>query len=84
MCSTPNFVIHRQNIHQLERMLALVEEHQPNCAEFASVQYYGWAFANREALLPTRLQVDHCVATLQAAKNKLRGKTRLVFVVPDY
>jgi pyrroloquinoline quinone biosynthesis protein E len=81
---TLNFVIHRRNIHELEQMIALVEDYQPGCAEFASVQYYGWGFANKEALLPTRSQLDHCVATLKAAEDRLKGKTRMVFVVPDY
>jgi PqqA peptide cyclase len=81
---TLNFVIHRQNINELEDMLALVEEHRPGSAEFASVQYYGWGFANREALLPTRRQLDFCVATLKDAEERLQGRTRVVFVVPDY
>ncbi len=81
---TLNFVIHRQNIHELEEMLALVEEHKPGCVEFASVQYYGWALANRAALLPTRRQLEFCVAELTEAEERLKGKTRVVFVVPDY
>jgi len=55
---TLNFVIHRQNISELEGMLELVEEHRPGCVEFASVQYYGWGLANRANLLPTREQLD--------------------------
>ncbi len=81
---TLNFVIHRQNIHELEEMLALVEEHKPGRVEFASVQYYGWALANRAALLPTRRQLEFCVAKLKEAEERLKGKTRVVFVVPDY
>ncbi len=81
---TLNFVIHRQNIDELEGMLNLVEEHQPGCAEFASVQYYGWGFTNRLRLLPTREQLDYCVARLKNAEELLKGKTRVVFVVPDY
>jgi len=81
---TLNFVIHRQNIHELEEMVALVEKYSPGCAEFASVQYYGYAFANRGNLLPTHAQLDYCVATLKQAEERLMGKTRLVFVVPDY
>jgi pyrroloquinoline quinone biosynthesis protein E len=81
---TLNFVIHRQNIQELDDMLAIVEEHQPGCVEFASVQYYGWGLANREALLPTRAQLDSCVQTLKEAEERLKGKTRVVFVVPDY
>ena len=81
---TLNFVLHRQNINELEGMLDLVEEHHPGCVEFASVQYYGWGFANRARLLPTREQLDYCVATLKNAEGRFKGKTRVVFVVPDY
>jgi len=81
---TMNFVIHRQNIDELEGMLKLVEEHQPGCVEFASVQYYGWGFANRARLLPTREQLDNCVATIKNAEQRLKGITRVIFVVPDY
>jgi pyrroloquinoline quinone biosynthesis protein E len=81
---TLNFVIHRQNINELEGMLELVEEHQPGCVEFASVQYYGWGFTNRAGLLPTREQLDYCIATLKSAEAAFEGKTRVVFVVPDY
>jgi len=49
---TLNFVIHRRNIGQLEQMLAIVESSCATRVEFANVQYYGWAFANRENLLP--------------------------------
>jgi PqqA peptide cyclase len=81
---TLNFVIHRRNIDELEEMLAVVEDSGAGCAEFASVQYYGWAFANRDQLMPSRQQVDRCVELLNRAEEKLRGKTRVVFVVPDY
>ncbi len=81
---TLNFVIHRRNIHELEEMLAMVEEYSPGCVEFASVQYYGYGLANREKLLPTRAQLEHSVETLKLAEQRLMGKTRVVFVVPDY
>ena len=81
---TLNFVIHRRNIDELEEMLAIVEDSGAGCVEFASVQYYGWAFANREKLLPTRQQLDYCVERLKRAEEELHGKTRILFVVPDY
>lgn len=81
---TLNFVIHRQNIGELEQMLAMVDKYSPGCVEFASVQYYGYGLANRDRLLPTRAQLDCCVETLKKAEERLKGKTRLVFVVPDY
>jgi PqqA peptide cyclase len=81
---TLNFVIHRRNIDELEEMLAIAEGSGAGCVEFASVQYYGWAFANRENLLPTRQQLDHCVEFTKRAEERLHGKTRVLFVVPDY
>jgi pyrroloquinoline quinone biosynthesis protein E len=81
---TMNFVIHRENLDELEEMLAIVERSGAGCVEFASVQYYGWAFANREKLLPTRQQLDRCVEFMKKAEERLRGKTRVIFVVPDY
>ncbi|HVH69816.1 MAG TPA: pyrroloquinoline quinone biosynthesis protein PqqE [Candidatus Dormibacteraeota bacterium] len=81
---TLNFVIHRRNIDELEEMLFIVEDSGAGSVEFASVQYYGWAFANRQNLLPTRQQLDYCVERLGRAEKELRNKTRVLFVVPDY
>ncbi|PYU65244.1 MAG: pyrroloquinoline quinone biosynthesis protein PqqE [Acidobacteria bacterium] len=81
---TLNFVIHRRNIDQLEEMLALAESSSATRIEFANVQYYGWAFANRENLLPTREQLDHSVEFLKREQQRLQGKIRIEFVVPDY
>src|SRR5205823_12244839 len=66
---TLNFVIHRRNMDELEEMLAIVEESGAGCVEFASMQYYGWAFANRENLLPTKQQLDYCVGRLKRAER---------------
>jgi PqqA peptide cyclase len=81
---TLNFVIHRRNIDQLAEMLALAESSSASRIEFANVQYYGWAFANRENLLPTREQLDRSVELLKRAGERLRGKIHVEFVVPDY
>jgi PqqA peptide cyclase len=81
---TLNFVIHRGNLHQLEDMVALTEKIGPGRVEFAHVQYYGWAFANRDRLLPTRAQLDRSLEILKKAEERLRGRTKVEFVVPDY
>jgi len=81
---TLNFVIHRHNMDDLEQMLALGESSGARRMEFANVQYYGWAFANRENLLPTREQFRRSVDLLHRAKERLSGKIQLEFVVPDY
>ena len=81
---TLNFVIHRRNIDQLPDMLALGESSSASRIEFANVQYYGWAFANRDNLLPARDQLDRSVEFLKRAEERLRGKIHVEFVLPDY
>jgi pyrroloquinoline quinone biosynthesis protein E len=81
---TLNFVIHRQNLDQLPEMLALAESSSAGRIEFANVQYYGWAFQNRENLLPSREQLDRSMEFLKRAEERLRGKIHVEFVVPDY
>jgi pyrroloquinoline quinone biosynthesis protein E len=81
---TMNVVVHRQNIDRLPEMIGLAEELGPGRLEVANAQYYGWALANREALLPTRAQLDRSVLLLRAAAERLKGRIRVEFVVPDY
>jgi PqqA peptide cyclase len=81
---TLNFVIHRENLNQLETMIALTEEIGPGRVEFAHVQYYGWAFSNRDRLLPSRAQLDSSLEILKRAEERLRGRIRVEYVVPDY
>jgi pyrroloquinoline quinone biosynthesis protein E len=81
---TLNFVIHRRNIDQLSEMAALAEASSATRIEFANVQYYGWAFANRENLLPTREQLDQSMAVIKREQERLEGKIRVEYVVPDY
>jgi pyrroloquinoline quinone biosynthesis protein E len=81
---TLNFVLHGRNLHQLNEMLAIAESSSATRIEFANVQYYGWGFANRELLLPTRPQLDQFLLDVKAAEERLRGKIRVEYVVPDY
>ncbi len=81
---TLNFVIHRRNLDQLEEMLALAESSSATRVEFANVQYYGWAFANRENLLPTRVQLDQSLTLIKREQERLQGRIRIEYVVPDY
>jgi len=81
---TLNFVIHRRNIEQLPEMLALAESSSASRVEFANVQYYGWAFANRGSLLPTREQLTQSIDFLKKAQERLAGKIKVEYVVPDY
>ena len=81
---TVNLVVHRQNLDHLEEMFAFIEQLNPERVEIAHTQYYGWALANRAALMPTREQVERAVAIVAAAEKRLAGKIRIDSVVPDY
>ena len=79
-----NFVIHRRNIDRLPQMIGLAEALGAERVELANVQFYGWAFLNRAALLPTREQVARARDVATAAKARLAGKIDIFYVLPDY
>lgn len=81
---TTNFVIHRQNIANLDQMIALGEALGSDRIEVAHAQYYGWALLNRAALLPTRAQLDDANALVAQARARLAGRIVIDYVVPDY
>src|SRR3954466_6852128 len=81
---TVNLVVHRQNLDHLEEMIAFIEQLNPERVEIANAQYYGWALANRAALLPTREQLDRAVTIVADGERRLAGRMRIDLVVPDY
>src|SRR6202050_3947421 len=81
---TVNLVVHRQNLDHLEEMIAFIERLNPERVEIAHAQYYGWALANRAALLPTRAQLAKAVAIVAEAQKRFAGRIRIDSVVPDY
>jgi pyrroloquinoline quinone biosynthesis protein E len=81
---TVNAVVHRQNLERLEAIIKLAVQLGAERLEVAHVQYYGWALANRAALLPSREQLDKATATVEAARTRLAGRLVIDYVVPDY
>ena len=81
---TVNLVVHRQNLDHLEEMIAFIEQLNPERVEIAHTQYYGWALANRAALMPTREQLNRAVTIISDAERRLAGRMRIDSVVPDY
>jgi pyrroloquinoline quinone biosynthesis protein E len=79
-----NFVIHRRNIDRLPQIIELTETLSAGRVELANVQFYGWAFLNRAALLPTSEQVARAREVATAAKRRLAGKIDIFYVLPDY
>jgi PqqA peptide cyclase len=81
---TLNFVLHRQNIDRIPGILRLAEELAADRIELANTQYYGWAWRNRGALLPSRAQLDQAEAVVRDARARLAGQMEVVYVLPDY
>ena len=81
---TVNAVMHRQNLHHLEDMIAMAVKLDAERLEVAQVQYYGWALKNRQAFLPTRDQLDEATRIVEEARVRLKGILAIDYVVPDY
>ncbi|WP_138438723.1 pyrroloquinoline quinone biosynthesis protein PqqE [Marinobacter alexandrii] len=82
-----NFVIHRHNIHQMPDILDLCERLGADYVELATCQYYGWAFRNREGLMPSLAQLTKAEAEVNEARERLQASgsaMKLIFVTPDY
>ncbi|MGI9520567.1 MAG: pyrroloquinoline quinone biosynthesis protein PqqE [Hyphomicrobiaceae bacterium] len=81
---TINAPIHRQNIANLSAMIDFAMSVGAERLEVAHVQYYGWGLLNRARFMPTRDQVRQSIATVEKARDRLKGRLRLDFVTPDY
>jgi len=81
---TINAVIHRQNIANLEAIIELALELDAARLEVAHTQYYGWALANRAALMPTLEQIERATGVVEQARRALEGRLVIDYVVPDY
>jgi PqqA peptide cyclase len=79
-----NVVLHRLNIDQLGQIIDFAERLGATRLELANTQYYGWAFRNRSLLIPTRDQVEAASKVALAARRRLRGVMRVLYVLPDY
>jgi pyrroloquinoline quinone biosynthesis protein E len=81
---TINAVVNRHNVARVERMIDLAVELGAGRVEVAHVQYYGWAIRNRAALMPTLAQVQEATMRVEAARERLRGRIVIDYVLPDY
>ncbi len=84
MALTVNAVIHRANIARLSQMVDLAASLGAGRVEIAHVQYYGWALHNRDALMPTRAQIDRAMQEMAQLQARYAGRLAIDSVVPDY
>jgi pyrroloquinoline quinone biosynthesis protein E len=52
--------------------------------ELANTQYYGWAWLNREQLMPSREQVRRAEEMTNRFRKRVGDRMKVYFVVPDY
>ncbi len=78
------FVLYRENIDQMSRILDMAAELEADQVELANTQYYGWAVPNRDRLLPTREQLKRAEAVAHEYQERYRGRMKVLYVVPDY
>jgi pyrroloquinoline quinone biosynthesis protein E len=81
---TINAPIHRHNIHNVPRFIDMSVELGAQRLEVAHAQYYGWAFLNRAALIPTYEETLASIEYVEAARERLKGVLTIDMVVPDY
>jgi PqqA peptide cyclase len=79
-----NVVLHRLNIDHVAEILDMAERLGAEYVELANTQYYGWAWHNREQLLPSRAQLERAEAVTQRFRERVGTRMRVYFVVPDY
>ena len=78
------FVLHRQNEPYVREILDLAVSLEADYVELATTQYYGWAFHNKEYLIPTREQLANAEVVAKEYQEKLKGKMKIYYVIPDY
>jgi pyrroloquinoline quinone biosynthesis protein E len=81
---TLNVVLHRANLDHVDAIVALAERLGADRLELANVQMVTWALQNASALLPARRQIERARSVAREARERLRGRMEVVFVLPDW
>ena len=79
-----NCVLHRHNLPHVDKIIEMALALEAEYLELANTQYYGWAWVNRDQLMPTREQLQEAEAVVNRYREQIGNRCRLLFVVPDY
>ncbi|MFM9902077.1 MAG: pyrroloquinoline quinone biosynthesis protein PqqE [Polaromonas sp.] len=79
-----NCVLHRHNLPHVDKIIEMALVLDAEFLELANTQYYGWAWTNRDHLMPTHEQLIEAEAVVQRYRAQPTTRCKILFVVPDY
>jgi len=79
-----NIVLHRLNLDHIEDILDMSVSLGADYVELANTQYYGFAFHNRDLLMPTKQQLVHAEKVAHEYQERYKHTMKIYYVVPDY
>lgn len=79
-----NCVMHRFNLPHVGRIIDMAERLGADYLELANTQYYGWAWLNRAALMPSVDELRDAEAIVMARREGLGDRMKVLWVSPDY
>ncbi len=79
-----NCVLHRYNLPHVGTIIEMALQMGAEYLELANTQYYGWAWHNRQALMPDARQLREAEAVVERYRAQVGQRCRILFVVPDY
>src|SRR2546425_9788624 len=74
-----NVVLHRLNIDHVQQILDMAEQLEADYVELANTQYYGWAYLNRDRLLPNREQLQRAEEITNRFRERKGGGMKIYF-----
>jgi pyrroloquinoline quinone biosynthesis protein E len=81
---TINCVLHRQNLDRIEEVLDLALDLGAQRLELANTQYYGWAVANQDALMPSWEQLQRAEEAVERFRERVGPAVDVLWVLPDF
>jgi pyrroloquinoline quinone biosynthesis protein E len=75
-----NCVMHRFNLPHVARIIDMAADY----LELANTQYYGWAWLNRAALMPTVDELRVAEAVVAVHRDNAVSRMKVLWVSPDY
>jgi pyrroloquinoline quinone biosynthesis protein E len=80
---TMNVVLHRANVGHVAELVELAAQIGADRLELVTTRYVGFAFANRDTLVPSRDQLERAHAAAGDARERLAGVMEVAFVEPS-